>query len=156
MAFKRRVSLVSILLFAVVFFTTVLPSFAMKEINPYPWGKREKVEVKKVFDPLEVRVDIGKMRAIVYVSNLDCHEYSRTYNLKSSRGYTYVRARRLSERVSYDVTNYVTSVFERYPNDIYFVANGYGLYANFVGEFYIGDVSLSQHLIEKGYCSYVE
>ena len=156
MAFKRRVSLVSILLFAVVFCTTVLPPYAMNERYPYPWGKREKVEVKRVFDALEIRIDFNKMRAPVYVSNLDCHEYSRTYNLKSSRGYTYVRPRRLSERVSSRVTDYVISVFEKYPNDVYFAPNGYGLFANLVGEFYIGDVSLSQHLIEKGFCTRVE
>ena len=156
MAFKGRIGLVKIFLLLLVICTTFLPSFAMKEINPYPWGKHEKIEVKKVFDALEVRVDFNKMRAPVYVSNLDCHEYSRTYTLESSRGFKYVRPRRLAERVSTRATDYVSSIFEKYPNDIYFVANGYGLFANLVGEFYIGNVSLSQHLIEKGYCVRVE
>ncbi len=133
-----------------------LPAFAMKEINPYKWGTHEKVEVKRVFDALQVRVELNRMRAPVYVSNLDCHEYSKTYTLNSSRGATYVLPSRLAERVSTQVTDYVQSVFEKYPDDIYFAANGYGLYANLVGEFFIGDVSLSEHLIEKGYCTRVE
>ena len=136
-------------------FISTLPTFAMKEINLYQWGKHEKVEVLKVYGALEVRIQLNRMRSPVYVSNLDCHEYSRTYNLESSRGYTYVRPRSVSERVNTQVAQYVQSIFERYPNDIYFAANGYGLYTNLVGEFYIGDVSLSKHLIEKGLCTYV-
>ncbi len=133
-----------------------LPSFALKEINPYQWGKHEKVEVLKVYDSMEVRVELNRMRAPVYVSNLDCHEYSQTYPLKSSRGYTYIRPKSTTERLNTKVTQYVQSVFEKYPDNIYFVPNGYGLYSNLVGEFYIGKVSLSRHLIEKGLCSRVE
>ncbi len=137
-------------------FVTALPSFAMKVIDTYKWGTHEKVEVKKVFDALTVRIDFNRMRAPVYVSNLDCHEYSKTYTLNSSKGATYVLPARLAERVSTKASDYVQSIFEKYPNDIYFAANGYGLYANLVGEFFIGDVSLSEHLIEKGYCTRVE
>ncbi len=144
------------LLMVSLIFITTLPSFAMKEINPYKWGTHEKVEVKRVFDALQVRIDFNRMRAPVYVSNLDCHEYSKTYTLNSTKGATYVLPSRTAERVSTKVSEYVQSVFEKYPNDIYFAANGYGLYANLVGEFFIGDVSLSQHLIEKGYCTRVE
>lgn len=157
MASERRVNLMKKFLLTVsLLFISTLPSFAMKEINPYHWGKKEKVEVLKMSDALEVRVKLNKMRAPVYVSNLDCHEYSQTYPLKSSRGYTYVRPKSTTERVNTKVTQYVQSIFEKYPNNIYFAANGYGLYMNLVGEFYIGDVSLSKHLIEKGLCSSVE
>lgn len=150
----------------VLFAAAVLPSFAAKEISSFPWGKPEKVEVLKVYDALQVRIKFDRMRVLAYVSHLDCHEYSKTYTLKSTKAYvtklksaagnTYVRPSRLAEKLNTRATDYVSSVFEKYPDDIYFVPDGYGLFNNFVGEFYIGDVSLNQHLIEKGYCSAVE
>lgn len=101
-------------------------------------------------------VNIGRLRTTVYVANLDCGEYSRTYSLKSTKGYTYIRPRSHTVRISDEPSNYIQNIFDNNNDNIYFVTNGLGLFANPVGEFYIGETSLNKHLIEKGFCRYIE
>ncbi len=145
-----------ILLMVSLLCITSLPVMAMKDIAGYKWGIPSKVEIREVPDALKVTVKMNQMRTDVYVSNLDCHEYSKTYTLNSTRGYTYVLPSHRAKKEDTKVTDYVKSVFERYKDNIYFVPNGFGLYNYLVGEFYIGNDSLSQHLIQKGFCTRVE
>lgn len=141
---------------AIAFMFCSLPASAYKDIAPVRIGIPQKVEINRVDSALEVLVNIGRMRTNVYVSNLDCNEYSRTYTLQSTKGYTYVRPRSYTERISDKPTNYINEIFSKNKGNIYFVTNGLGLFANPVGEFFIGTQSLNKHLIEKGYCRYVE
>ena len=96
------------------------------------------------------------MRTLAFMANLDCHEFSRSYPLKSSTGKTYVRQRRQSMRENTRAAEYIAKVFSENSGNIYFAPNGLGLFAALVGEFYIGNESLSKILVQKGYCSYVE
>ena len=151
----------------------MLPVCAMKVIdNAFVWDKPVKVRVFDVSHALQARVvfDHEDMRAnkvvlTMYVSNLNCHEFSKmrihksvkeSVSKKSERnGVSYLRPTRYSVRLNRRASDYVKDLFKQYPNDISVVVHGYGILNNIVGEFYVNGVSLSQHLIEKGYCSYV-
>lgn len=157
MAFKRRKDLRrNFLIVLACFMIFGLPAFSYKDIAPVRIGEPQKVEITNIDSAVEMLVNIGRMRTIVYVSNLDCGEYSRTYTLKSTKGHTYVRPRSHTVRISSEPTNYIFNIFKQNKDNTYFVTNGLGLFANPVGEFYIGEESINKHLIEKGYCRYVE
>lgn len=166
----------------VVFIMLVLPVFAMKYTgkdflgnNPLPvrvYSVSNALQVKVIFnkfvkkDPTKLYQDFGEGLMTVYVSNLDCHEFSkstvykatREYNAKSNdyNGVSYLQPDKFSAENNSTATKYVKSLFNEYKDNITFFAKGYGLKNNLVGEFYVNGVNLNQHLIEKGYCSYVK
>ena len=159
----------------VIFFLFVvsLPACAMKVINPFEWDTPLKVEVMDVTHALQARVkfidsehNYSGARITGYTSNLDCHELTRmrkhkgtkqTVSKKSERiGVSYLRPTRYSLKLNDKATDYVKYLFNRYPDKITFSIHGYGIMNNFVGEFYINGTSLNKHLIQKGYCSYVD
>lgn len=154
-------------------FMAALPAFAMKVIDTaFVFDKPVKVDIFDVSNALQARVKFNnnkmmyrKVLLSVYVSNLNCHEFTRTIMRKSTReqiakksdynGVTYLTPSNYSVKRNSEPTKYVKQVFKEYPNSIYLVVKGYGLRNNLVGEFYVNGVSLNKHLIEKGYCSYV-
>ena len=131
-------------------------AFAIKNKNPVVWNQKEPVEVLAVNNALSMDIIYNRMRTLAFMANLDCHEFSRSYPLKSSTGKTYVRQRRQSVRENTRAAEYIAKVFSENSGNIYFAPNGLGLFAALVGEFYIGNESLSKILVQKGYCSYVE
>ena len=131
-------------------------AFAIKNKNPVVWNQKEPVEVLAVNNALSMDIIYNRMRTLAFMANLDCHEFSRSYALKSSTGKTYVRQRRQSVRENTRAAEYIAKVFSENSGNIYFAPNGLGLFAALVGEFYIGNESLSKILVQKGYCSYVE
>lgn len=133
-----------------------LPAFAVKDLDKTLWGKPEKVEVLLVEHALEVKIDYNRMRAPAYVRNLDCHEFSRQYSLNDSQGNIYLRPRSRTVKENSLATELITKIFEKNSNNVYFVPSGYGLFGNLVGEFFIGEQSLSKYLIDNGYCSFVK
>lgn len=133
-----------------------LPAFAIKNKNPVVWNQKEPVEVLSVDNALKMDIIYNRMRIPVFVANLDCHEFSRTYPLKSSTGRLYIKQRQRSVRENTIAADYIEKIFKEHQGNIYFAADGLGLFANLVGEFYIGNESLSKILVQKGYCSYVE
>ena len=155
-----------------------LPVCAMKYANNSIMSKPTKVKVFKVDDALQVKIifEVPQVQSIfssrsnnslvtVYVSNLDCHEYSQTELHKSTlsqaakssdyNGVSYLLPAKFAKETNSNASNYVKSLFRQYKKEIYFIAKGYGERNNLVGEFYVNGVSLNKHLIEKGYCSYV-
>ena len=122
-----------------------LPAFAIKNKNPVVWNQKEPVEVLAVNNALSMDIIYNRMRTLAFMANLDCHEFSRSYPLKSSTGKTYVRQRRQSVRENTRAAEYIAKVFSENSG-----------FAALVGEFYIGNESLSKILVQKGYCSYVE
>lgn len=141
---------------AILLFAACLPVLAAKDLSAVQWGERKPVEVTFIDDVLEVAIKYNRMKTVAYIANLDCHEYSRTYTLKSTTHKTFVRPRQRTVRITREVTEYVKKLFKENEGNIFFAADGYGLYYNLVGEFFIGNDSLSKHLIEKGYCVYVD
>ena len=141
-----------------IFFLSLvcLPALAVKDLDKTLWGKPKKVEVLIVEQALEVKIDYNRMRAPVYVRNLDCHEYSRQYSLNDSQGNIYIRPRSRTIKENSIATEFVRNLFEKNVNNIYFVPSGYGLFGNLVGEFFIGEQSLNNYLIDNGYCSFVK
>lgn len=148
-----------------VFIICSIPAFAYRDLcggsgnqircMDVKLNSRQKVEVLGVNNALEIRVAMGRMRGPVYVANLDCHEFSKMYTLKSGNTITYALKRSSGVKSNSKASDYISRIFANNRNNIYFVPRGYGLYENFVGEFYIGNQSLSRHLIDKGYCSYI-
>lgn len=161
--------------FIILFFSVIssLPVLAMKMIDTtFVWDKPVKVDVFNVSNAMQAKVifnnDEMRYRRVlmtVYVSNLNCHEFTKTIEHKSTReqvskksdfnGVTYLLPSKYSVKRNSAVTKYVKQLFKQYPNSIYLVVKGYGIRNNIVGEFYIKGKSLNKHLIEKGYCSYV-
>ena len=133
-----------------------LPAFAIKNKNPVVWNQKEPVEVLAVNNALSMDIIYNRMRTLAFMANLDCHEFSRSYPLKSSTGKTYVRQRRQSMRENTRAAEYIAKVFSENSGNIYFAPNGLGLFPALVGEFYIRHERLSKILVQKGYCSYVE
>lgn len=133
-----------------------LPAFSMKVINKIEWNQKLKAEFIGIEDALEVKIKVDRLLGPAYVSNLNCHEYSRVYALKSSGGNVYLRPRQRSVRISREPTVYLLKIFREHKDNIYFKPNGVGLYGNLVGEFYIGNDSLSKHMVDAGYCDYVK
>lgn len=140
----------------IIFASVCLPAFSVKVINPIDWNKKWKAEFVGIDDALDIKVKVDRLLGPVYVSNLNCHEYSRMYALKSTLGTTYLRPRRRTVRISREPMEYLLKIFRENKDNIYFKANGFGLYGNLVGEFYIGNESLSRHMVEAGYCDYVK
>ena len=169
------------ILYVIAFSMAAIPAFAMQYTNKdFLGAKPIPVKVYSVSDALQVKVifkkfskpapkllynDAGEGLMTVYVSNLDCHEYSKTVVYKATREYaakssdyngvSYVQPDKFAAETGSAATKYVKSLFKDYDDNISFLAKGYGLRNNLVGEFYVNGVSLNQHLIEKGYCSYV-
>ena len=143
-------------MFVFLFFVTSFPAYALKDVSGLQWGEIQPVEIIYCGDMMNPVIKHKKSIVEVYVSNLDCKEYSRTYKLMSTSTITYVLPRQGARKISGNVSAYVQNLFEQNKGNIYFKANGYGIYSNLVGEFYIGDTSLNKHLIEKGYCVYVK
>ena len=139
-----------------VLFAFSMQANALKIKNQLQLNTLQKAEVISVEDALEIKTKINNVWTAAYVSNLNCHEYTRVYALKSSGGNTYVRPRQRTVRISRAVTEYLNKIFDEHEGNIYFKPNGVGLFGNLVGEFYIGNDSLSKHLIDKGYCDYVQ
>ena len=156
----------------VMVIVAALPVCAMKIINPYEFGVPVKVKVLDVSHALQARVlfnddhrNFANVRITMYVSNLDCHEFTKMRTYKSTQenisknndnnGNTYMRPSQYSVKRNSVPTKYIKSLFNQYPESIYVVVHGYGIKNNLVGEFYINNVSLNRHLTEKGYCTYV-
>lgn len=131
-------------------------AYALKIKNSLELNTLQKAEVISLEDALEIKIKFNNVWTATYVSNLNCHEYTRVYALKSSGGNTYVRPRQRTVRISRSTTEYLNKIFDEHEGNIYFKPNGVGLFGNLVGEFYIGNDSLSKHLIDKGYCDYVQ
>ncbi len=140
------------------FFTLLFsgPAYALKVKNPINWGVAKPAKVNSIDNALEVFATVDRMYSPYYIANLNCHEYSRIYTLKSSEGYTYVRPRSRTVRISREPSIFLRQLFKENEGNIYFKAYGFGLYGNFVGEFFIGNKSVSKYMIEKGYCDYVQ
>lgn len=145
-----------VLIILFLFLSCSLQAFAVKVLSPQRWDVPQKTQVLALADATEIKVAIGRTRGHVYVANLDCHEYSRVYSLKTATGYTYVRPRQRSVRISRESMDFLNQLFQENANNIYFVSYGYGLFSNYVGEFYIGDKSVSRIMVNQGYCSYVK
>ena len=155
-------------------FITALPAFALKVINnAFVFDRPMKVDIFDVSNALQMRVKFNndemmyrKVLLTVYVSNLNCHEFSKTILRKSTKkqvakkrdynGASYLLPSNYSVKRESEPTKYVKQLFKQYPDSIYLVVKGYGIGNNLVGEFYINGVSLNQHLIEKGYCDYIK
>ena len=60
-----------------------LPAFAIKNKNPVVWNQKEPVEVLAVNNALSMDIIYNRMRTLAFMANLDCHEFSRSYPLKS-------------------------------------------------------------------------
>lgn len=134
-----------------------LPAFAIKNKNPVVWNQKEPVEVLAVNNALSMDIIYNRMRTLAFMANLDCHEFSRSYPLKSSTGKTYVRQRRQSsERKIQELLNILPKFSARTAVIYILHLTDWGFFAALVGEFYIGNESLSKILVQKGYCSYVE
>lgn len=144
--------ILTILLFSLL----TLPSHALKVKGNIQWGVAKPAKVNSIDHALEIIATVDRMYSPYYVANLNCHEFSRNYTLKSSEGYTYVRPRSRTIRISRDPSIFLKQLFKENEGNIYFKAYGFGLYGNFVGEFFIGDKSVSKYMIEKGYCDYVK
>lgn len=168
--------------FMIVFIMIALPVCAMKYTGADFLGGRaipvrvfnvsNALQVKVIFnkfvikDPTKLYNDSGEGIMTVYVSNLDCHEFSKTVVYKASKEYSskrndfngvsYLQPDKFAKENNSAATKYVKYLFKEYSDNITFLAKGYGLRNNLVGEFYVNGVSLNQHLIEKGYCSYVK
>ncbi len=140
----------------IIMASVCLPAFSMKVINKIDWNQKRKAEFIGIEDALEVKIKVDRLLGPAYVSNLNCHEYSRVYALKSSGGNIYLRPRRRSVRISREPTVYLLKIFREHKDNIYFKPNGVGLFGNLVGEFYIGNDSLSKHMVDAGYCDYVK
>lgn len=144
------------LLTAILLILFVNPSFGLKIKNQIEMNKLYSAQIVSVDDSFNIVIKFDKMWTTVYLPNIDCKEYSRVYALKSSDGRTYLRPRSRSVRVSRDTTDYLIQVFNKYSDSIYFMPYGFGLYANMVGDLYVGKTNLRKHLIEQGYCSFVQ
>ena len=145
---------------AILTFITIisitLPSQAYKEIGAFDFNQKYPAKVIDVRSIFDINLKFGQVVTTAYVPNIDCNEYSRTYALKSTDGKTYLRARQKTLKINPETTDHIINIFEKNSNNIYFIPYGYGLFSNVVGEFFIGNTSLSQYLIKNGYCSYVE
>lgn len=156
-----------------------MPAFAIKYASKSMMSTPIPVRIFKVDNALQVKIIFevpqaesfffprgNNSLATVYVSNLDCHEFSQTELLKGTlsqaaknsdfNGVSYLRPVKLAKETNSNATDYVKSLFRQYRKKISFIAKGYGERNNLVGEFYVNGVNLNQHLIEKGYCSYVQ
>ncbi len=145
-----------IFIFLAVINFVCLPAFSVKVLNPIEWNKKEKAEFIGIENALEIKIKLERHVGSVYVSNLNCHEYSRVYALKSSNGNIYLRPRKRSVRISRKPSVYLLKIFREHGDNIYFVPKGMGLFGHLVGEFYIGSDSLSKHMVESGYCDYIK
>lgn len=139
----------------VTFLVFSLPACALLVKNPVVWGEAKNAKINSVDHALEIVATIDRMYAPVYVANLNCHEFSRAYALQSSNGQTYIRPRKRTVRISREPSDFLRSLFRENEGNIYFKAYGQGLFGNFVGEFFVGDKSVNEILIKKGYCDYV-
>ncbi len=150
---KKRLAITFL---ALIFAAATMPSFALKVKNPIVWGVMQKTKIESIDNALEIVATVDRIYAPVYVVNLNCHEFSRSYFLKSTNGQTYVRPRKRTVRISREPSVFLKKLFDQNEGNIYFKAYGFGLFGNFVGEFFIGDKSVNRILIEKGYCDYFQ
>ena len=158
---------------AILCITFALPALALKNISAFKWDVPVDVEITDVSHALQARVkfkdkdpNYPRTRVTVYVSNLNCHEFTRMRIHKSTKeniskrsenyGRSYLRPSNLSVKKDSRAGDYVISLFRQYPDNIKLSIHGYGILNNLVGEFYINGVSLNRHLIEKGYCAYLQ
>lgn len=144
------------ILILTVIFCIMQPAFALKVKNPMIWGQKEPVRFVSIDDVLDFNVVYKHNLTPVYMPNLICHEFTRSYTLKSTTGQTYVRHRQRTVRITDKPSLYVKKLMKENEGNIYLAPQGYGLFGGLVGDVYIGDESLSKHLIEKGYCDYVQ
>ena len=145
-----------LLLLLMIISINTLPACALKIKGELPqWGVLRPAKINSVSHALEINAMVDRLYAPFYIANLNCHEFTRTYPLKSSEGNTYLRPRARTIRITKDASIYLKQLFSENEGNIYFKAYGFGLYGNFVGEFFIGNKSVNKIMIEKGYCDYV-
>ena len=61
----------------------------------------------------------------------------------------------MAKRLTKEPTIFLRKLYAENPDNVYFKPYGLAFDGRYVGEFYIGDVSVNEYLIQKGICKYV-
>lgn len=88
------------------------------------------------------------------LSNIECPGIANRRTYRTMNGYRYKDPHKFG--TSININNYASSLLYNNAGNIYVKSQGLGMDGYFVGEVYIGNVSLGRHLVEKGYCSYIK
>lgn len=142
-------------LFVAMFFA-VMPACAVKEFGA--GSSPFKVTVSDKDSAVLYRIKAEKSALIfAQLANLDCNEYKMKRVYRTANGVRYIKPAGASwEIINKKPSNYVNSLISQNKNNIYFKAQGVGLNGILLGELYINGVNLAEHLVEKGYCTYIK
>lgn len=147
----------SILLFLVLFTCAgVLKTFALAEKDSYIFSSKTpyQVEVRKVYNASLLSVKAGQSLLNLRLSGVLCNEYTKYREKYSSTNTKYFLEDTRATKISYNSlpTDYIENLLKENENNLFFRPQGLGFNYTLVGELFVGNQSVNDLLVQKGYC----